>query len=211
MSKLSKAKNQKIGYVLGLTGGIATGKSTTAAVFRQHEVPVIDGDSIAREVVEPGTKGLLALVQGVGEEILQKDGTLDRVTLAKIVFHSPEQRKKLDRLLDPFIRQAIKEQIQQQKVSHPLVVADIPLLFEGHYEQDMDAVAVVYLTEKIQLQRLMKRNQLSLTEATKRIESQWSIEIKKNLADIIFDNSRSKEELVQQIENWLMNFNNRFL
>lgn len=180
MSKLPKTKNQQVGYVLGLTGGIATGKSTAAAVFSRHQIPMIDGDIIAREVVQPQTPGLAAIVQEFGEEILQEDGSLDRVALAKIIFDSTEQRQKLDRLLDPFIRQAITEQIKQQKANYPLVVVDIPLLFEGHYEQEMDAVAVVYLPEEIQLQRLMKRNQLTLDEAKKRIQSQMPIEEKKN-------------------------------
>ena len=211
MSKLPKTKNQQVGYVLGLTGGIATGKSTAAAVFSRHQIPMIDGDIIAREVVQPQTPGLAAIVQGFGEEILQEDGSLDRVALAKIIFDSTEQRQKLDRLLDPFIRQAITEQIRQQKANYPLVVVDIPLLFEGHYEQEMDAVAVVYLPEKIQLQRLMKRNQLTPDEAKKRIQSQMPIEEKKKLADIVFDNSGSKDELTCQIERWLSDFNNRFL
>ena len=148
MSKLPKTKNQQVGYVLGLTGGIATGKSTAAAIFSRHQIPMIDGDIIAREVVQPQTPGLAAIVQEFGEEILQEDGSLDRVALAKIIFDSTEQRQKLDRLLDPFIRQVITEQIKQQKANYPLVVVDIPLLFEGHYEQDMDAVAVVYLPEE---------------------------------------------------------------
>lgn len=211
MSKLPKTKDQQVGYVLGLTGGIATGKSTAAAVFSRHQIPMIDGDIIAREVVQPQTPGLAAIVQDFGEEILQEDGSLDRVALAKIIFDSTEQRQKLDRLLDPFIRQAITEQIQQQKSRHLLVVVDIPLLFEGHYEQEMDAVAVVYLPEEIQLQRLMKRNQLTLAEAKKRIQSQMPIEEKKKLADIVFDNSGSKDELTCQIEHWLTHFNNRFL
>lgn len=211
MSKLPKTKNQQVGYVLGLTGGIATGKSTAAAVFSRHQIPMIDGDIIAREVVQPQTPGLAAIVQEFGEEILQEDGTIDRVALAKIIFDSTEQRQKLDHLLDPFIRQAITEQIKQQKANYPLVVVDIPLLFEGHYEQEMDAVAVVYLPEEIQLQRLMKRNQLTLDEAKKRIQSQMPIEEKKKLADIVFDNSGSKDELTCQIERWLSDFNNRFL
>ncbi|EMF0149190.1 dephospho-CoA kinase [Enterococcus hirae] len=211
MSKLPKTKDQQVGYVLGLTGGIATGKSTAAAVFSRHQIPMIDGDIIAREVVQPQTPGLAAIVQEFGEEILQEDGSLDRVALAKVIFDSTEQRQKLDRLLDPFIRQAITEQIKQQKANYPLVVVDIPLLFEGHYEQEMDAVAVVYLPEEIQLQRLMKRNQLTLDEAKKRIQSQMPIEEKKKLADIVFDNSGSKDELTCQIERWLLDFNNRFL
>lgn len=210
MSKLPKTEN-KIGFVLGLTGGIATGKSTAAAIFSNHGIPIVDGDIIAREVVTPKSEGLLALVSVFGDVILQKNGTLDRKALGQIVFNSAEERKKMDRLLDPFIRTAITEQIEQLKTEYPLVVADIPLLYEGHYEQLMDAVAVVYLPESIQIQRLMKRNHLSLEEAKQRVISQLSIEEKKALADIVFDNSGSKEMLEAQIKNWLAEPRNRFL
>ncbi|MGX7172554.1 dephospho-CoA kinase [Enterococcus ratti] len=209
MPKLSKTTNRKVGYVLGLTGGIATGKSTAAAVFRTHHIPVIDGDTIAREVVEPNSQGLTALAQTFGEGILHKNGTLNRSALAKIIFSSSKQRKKLDQLLDPFIRQAVNKQIQQADA--PLIVVDLPLLFERHYEEEMTAVAVVYIPEITQLQRLMKRNQLSLEEAEKRIHSQLSIERKKERADFLFDNTGSVENLTTQIENWLSDFNNRFL
>ena len=210
MSKLPKTEN-KIGFVLGLTGGIATGKSTAAAIFSNHGIPIVDGDIIAREVVAPKSEGLLALVSVFGDVILQKNGTLDRKALGQIVFNSAEERKKMDRLLDPFIRTAITEKIEQLKTEYPLVVADIPLLYEGHYEQLMDAVAVVYLPENIQIRRLMKRNHLSLEEAKQRVISQLSIEEKKALADIVFDNSGSKEMLEAQIKNWLAEPRNRFL
>lgn len=210
MSKLPKTEN-KIGFVLGLTGGIATGKSTAAAIFSNHGIPIVDGDIIAREVVAPKSEGLLALVSVFGDVILQKNGTLDRKALGQIVFNSAEERKKMDRLLDPFIRTAITEKIEQLKTEYPLVVADIPLLYEGHYEQLMDAVAVVYLPENIQIRRLMKRNHLSLEEAKQRVSSQLSIEEKKALADIVFDNSWSKEMLEAQIKNWLAEPRNRFL
>ncbi|WP_422699226.1 dephospho-CoA kinase [Enterococcus durans] len=210
MSKLPKTEN-KIGFVLGLTGGIATGKSTAAAIFSNHGIPIVDGDIIAREVVAPKSEGLLALVSVFGDVILQKNGTLDRKALGQIVFNSAEERKKMDRLLDPFIRTAITEKIEQLKTEYPLVVADIPLLYEGHYEQLMDAVAVVYLPENIQIRRLMKRNHLSLEEAKQRVSSQLSIEEKKAFADIVFDNSGSKEMLEAQIKNWLAEPRNRFL
>ncbi|EGP0011956.1 dephospho-CoA kinase [Enterococcus faecium] len=209
MSELSKAENRKVGFVLGLTGGIATGKSTAAKVFQSHRFPLIDGDVIARETVEPGTLALRKVVSVFGQEILQSDGQLDRGKLGMIVFPSKEKRQKLDQLLDPFIRKAIKDQIAYLSSHHPLVIVDIPLLYEGHYDHYMDAVAVVYTTPDIQLRRLMKRNQLTLEQAQQRISSQLPIEEKKQRADILFDNNGTKEELVEQIENWLSA--NRFL
>ncbi len=209
MSELSKAENRKVGFVLGLTGGIATGKSTAAKVFQSHGFPLIDGDVIARETVEPGTLALRKVVSVFGQEILQSDGQLDRGKLGMIVFPLKEKRQKLDQLLDPFIRKAIKDQIAYLSSHHPLVIVDIPLLYEGHYDHYMDAVAVVYTTPDIQLRRLMKRNQLTLEQAQQRISSQLPIEEKKQRADILFDNNGTKEELVEQIENWLSA--NRFL
>ncbi len=176
---------------------------------------------IARETVEPGTIALRKVVSVFGQEILQSDGQLDRGKLGMIVFPSKEKRQKLDQLLDPFkrqkldqlldpfIRKAIKDQIASLSSNHPLVIVDIPLLYEGHYDHYMDAVAVVYTTPDIQLRRLMKRNQLTLEQAQQRISSQLPIEEKKQRADILFDNNGTKEELVEQIENWLSA--NRFL
>ena len=209
MSELSKAENRKVGFVLGLTGGIATGKSTAAKVFQSHGFPLIDGDVIARETVELGTLALRKVVSVFGQEILQSDGQLDRGKLGMIVLQTKKKRQKLDQLLDPFIRKAIKDQIAYLSSHHPLVIVDIPLLYEGHYDHYMDAVAVVYTTPDIQLRRLMKRNQLTLEQAQQRISSQLPIEEKKQRADILFDNNGTKEELVEQIENWLSA--NRFL
>ncbi|MDA3972795.1 dephospho-CoA kinase [Enterococcus thailandicus] len=203
MSKMSATKNTKVGFVLGLTGSIATGKSTAAEVFKRHGIPVIDGDVVAREVVEPGTAGLSAIVEVFGKQILNEDGTLNRKQLGAIVFADNELRQTLNRVLNPFIRGRIKQQIAEKKQHNPLVVVDVPLLFEGQYERYMDAVAVVYTTEAIQLERLMKRNQLTEAEALKRIKTQWSIETKKERADFLFDNTQTKEALVQQVELWL--------
>ncbi|MGG5312904.1 dephospho-CoA kinase [Enterococcus sp. DIV1271a] len=209
MSNMSETKNTQVGFVLGLTGGIATGKSTAAAVFQQYGFPVIDADQVAREVVEPETPGLQALVQAFGKEILQKDGQLDRQKLGQLIFGSVTAREQLNQVLDPFIRGKITEEIVKNKATHPLVVVDIPLLFEGHYDAQMDAVAVVYIPESQQIDRLMARNQLTKQEAEQRVKSQLSIEEKKRRADIVFDNRQTKEDLSDEIKKWL-SFN-RFL
>lgn len=163
---------------------------------------------IARETVEPGTLALRKIVSVFGQEVLQSDGQLDRGKLGMIVFPSKEKRQKLDQLLDPFIRKAIKDQIASLSSNHPLVIVDIPLLYEGHYDHYMDAVAVVYTTPETQLQRLMKRNQLTLKQARRELVVSFQSK-KKRRADILFDNNGTKEKLVGQIENWL--FANRFL
>lgn len=191
-------------FVLGLTGSIATGKSTVSRYFITQGIPVVDADLIARAVVAPGTPGLTALVSHFGEKILTKDKELNRQALGQIVFSDQTKREELDELLEPFLRAGIKEGINtyiQQGV--PLVVADIPLLFEKNYAEDMDGIMVVYLPEEIQLTRLMKRDDISCQQAKARIDSQLSIEKKRQLADVVIDNSGTVAETQHQVLTWL--------
>lgn len=190
-------------FILGVTGGIATGKSTVVAVFREAGIPIVDGDLIAREIVEPGQPALTALVQAFGTEILDGD-RLNRKKLGAIVFQDSAKRRVMDRLLDRYLRGAITEQIKAAAKSAPLVVADIPLLYEANYAQYMDQVAVVYLPQDVQLARLMQRDNLSEETAIKRIESQLPIEEKRQKADFIFDNQGSRAETKQQVWDWLV-------
>lgn len=148
-------------FVLGITGGIASGKSTVVTLFKEQGFPVVDGDIVAREVVEPDTEGLQALKKVFGSEIIKENGALDRKRLGTIVFQDEEQRNLLNRTLDSFIRKEITKQTEEAKRVSPLVIVDIPLLYEGKYEAMMNQVAVVYVTPEIQLQRLMMRNDFS--------------------------------------------------
>lgn len=193
-------------FVLGVTGGIASGKSTAVAHFRKLGFRIVDADIVARDVVRPGTPGLKVLIETFGHQIINDQGGLDREGLGKIIFADETKRKQLNQLLSPFIRQEILRQIQANK-DYRLVVVDIPLLYEAGYEQYMDQVAVIYIPEEMQKQRLMLRNDLSEAEAALRIASQLSIEKKKVRADIVFDNQGSIEDLTQQIDAWV----NRFL
>lgn len=190
-------------YVLGITGGIASGKSTVVNVFRSYDFPIVDGDVVARRVVEPETPGLLALVNVFGDSIITPEGTLDRKKLGSLIFQDETERKKLNQTLEPFIRSEIDRQIEIAKKNSPLVIADIPLLYESDYKKQMDAVAVVYTDQSTQLKRLMARNQLSEVEAMNRINSQMSLEEKKQLADIVFDNRGSLDETADQVIEWL--------
>lgn len=191
--------------ILGLTGGIATGKSTVVKVFKELGFPVVDADVIAREVVEVGRPALAKIVSTFGTEMLQPDGSLDRKKLGALVFSDEEKRQKLNALLSPFLREAILSQIEKKKDRASLVVVDIPLLYEGGYENDMDQVAVVYVPETIQLDRLMERDHLTEQEAWQRINSQLSIEQKKQKADIVFDNQKTIQETKKLVENWVLN------
>ncbi|MER1924590.1 MAG: dephospho-CoA kinase, partial [Enterococcus casseliflavus] len=118
-------------FVLGVTGGIATGKSTAVAHFRSLGLPIIDADIIAREVVEPNTEGLQAVTQAFGPQILTDDGHLNRQTLGALIFNDPEKRRLLNQTLSPFIRQEILSQIEEKKQQVPLLIVDIPLLYEA--------------------------------------------------------------------------------
>lgn len=190
--------------ILGLTGGIATGKSTVVNKFKRLGYPVVDADVIAREIVEIGTPALAKVVASFGSDILQSDGSLDRKKLGEIVFSDGEDRKKLNELLSPFLKEAILSQINQKKRDANLVVVDIPLLYEGGYDKYMDQVAVVYIPEVTQLSRLMERDQLTQRQAQQRMDSQMSIEKKKQKADIVFDNQKSIQETEKMVEQWTL-------
>jgi dephospho-CoA kinase len=191
-------------YILGLTGSIATGKSTVAKLFLSAGIPVVDVDLGARAVVLPGAPGLADIIDHFGEAYLLPDGTLDRKRLGALIFSDREKRKELDALL----KERINDWIQAEKEryiseGHNLIVLDIPLLYEGGYEDSCDAVMVVYVPEELQLQRLMSRNHLDEDEATRRMQSQLSIEKKKELADFVIDNSGTIEETEKQVNEWL--------
>ncbi|MEI5988878.1 dephospho-CoA kinase [Enterococcus crotali] len=192
-----------MGLILGVTGGIATGKSTVVSIFRSLNFPIVDADVIAREIVEVGEPALEKIVAVFGSEVIKTDGSLDRKKLGKIIFSDDEKRKKLNKILSPFLKKAILTQIADKKNQAPMVIVDIPLLFEGGYDKYVDKVAVVYVPETTQLARLMKRDHLTQGEAQQRINSQMSIEKKKQKADIVFDNQKSIQETEKIVRKWV--------
>ena len=193
-------------YILGLTGGIATGKSTVSRYFSDKGYAVVDADVVARRVVEPGTEGLANIVAHFGTEIIQKDGTLNREKLGAMIFADAKKRETLNSLLSDLIRRAIMaDTATLVNANQPLIVLDIPLLYEAGYETHCDAVMVVYTTEEVQRKRLMGRNNLSEEEALNRIASQEPIEAKKNRADIVIDNNGTLNDTYEQVETWLKN------
>lgn len=187
--------------VIGLTGGIATGKTTVSNYLKELGYPVIDADVIARHVVEPGTKGLRMITDTFGAKVLTSDGQLDRQQLAQLVFTSSEQLQQLNRILQPIIRERIQELIGTSKDS--VVVIDVPLLYEQHYEELCDVVMVVSVQPQQQLKRLMNRNHLTMDEAKNRVASQMPLSSKERLADVVIDNNGSVEETRQQVKRWL--------
>lgn len=186
---------------IGITGGIASGKSTVTAYLISKGWPVIDADLIARQVVEPGTDGLKAVVDQFSKEVLTAEGTLDRPKLGEIIFNDPIKRQQLNRILLPLVQQEILHQLNHQKAQ--LVFADIPLLFEEGYERWFDETWVVDVPLQQQLERLMKRNGLSQSQALARINSQMPLQKKKKLGTRVLDNSKGKKELYDQIDQLL--------
>lgn len=190
--------------VIGLTGSIATGKSTVAEMFKELSIPVIDADLLAREVVEPGEEAYTNIIEHFGDTILQADRTLDRKRLGEIVFSDEEKRKDLNGIIHPAIRKRMLEQRDALiKKGEACIVLDIPLLFESELEHFVDKTLVVYLNEKTQLERLMKRNELSKEEALQRISSQIPVKEKAQRANEVIDNNGTKEETFMQLKEVL--------
>ncbi|MEK5029693.1 dephospho-CoA kinase [Paenibacillus sp. FSL M7-1046] len=187
--------------IMGLTGGIASGKSTVSALFVEKGARLVDADVIAREVMLPGHPVLAAAVLHFGEGILLPDGTLNRTRLGEIVFHDPEARQALNQLTHPAIRQEIKNRMNTMEQEDPqrLIIVDIPLLYESELDNLFGQIVVVYVPREVQLDRLMERNGLSLEQAQGRLDAQLDIELKRNRADYIIDNSGTLAQTEQQV------------
>ncbi|MNJ37088.1 Dephospho-CoA kinase [compost metagenome] len=192
---------------IGLTGGIATGKSTVSRMLVKRGAVLIDADVIAREVMEPGHPVLLAVQKRFGAAVIHKDGTLNRKKLGEIVFSDPEERKALNEITHPAIRAEMRTRMADFEEAQPgrLVVVDIPLLYESGLDTMFDQVMVVYVPREIQLSRLMERDGLTLEQAEARIRAQMDIEWKKERADILIDNSLGLDKTESQIEDFWRN------
>ena len=187
-------------FKIGLTGGIASGKSTVLTYFKDKGIPYIDADIVAREVVEPGTEGLKAIVDTFGSHVLHDDGTLNREALGAIVFHNEEKRQLLNSCLKTHIRNRIMELTSQYEPGNtPILIYDIPLLIEGEWYTMMDEVWLVYVNETTQIERLMSRNGYTREDALARINSQMRLDDKRAYADIIVDNNGTPHDLTVQL------------
>ncbi|AMV61348.1 Dephospho-CoA kinase [Pediococcus damnosus] len=189
--------------ILGLTGSIATGKSTVSAYLKELGYPIVDADQVARDVVQPETAVANQLRTTFGDVIFD-NLTLNRKRLGKIVFADATQLEKLNAIIQPAIRVAIIQSLKKEQTAN-LVVLDAPLLLEQGYQQLVDKIMVVKSDPTSQLDRLMRRDGFSKQEAQKRIATQWSQEKKLGFADIVIDNSGSIEETRQQVLKWLDN------
>lgn len=194
--------------VIGLTGSIASGKSTVSLMFDDFNIPVIDADKISREVVMPGEKAYEQIVDSFGEAILREDTSIDRPKLGAIVFEDEEKRKLLNSIVHP----AVREKMLEQRDAHvesgiKSAILDIPLLFESKLTDFVDKTVVVYVDEHVQLERLMERDGYSEKEAYQRIHAQMPVKEKAELADAVIDNNGSKHDSYEQLESLLRKWN----
>ncbi|HDT6322812.1 TPA: dephospho-CoA kinase [Staphylococcus aureus] len=189
--------------VIGLTGGIASGKSTVSELLSVFGFKVVDADKAAREAVKKGSKGLGQVREVFGDEAIDENGEMNRRYMGDLVFNHPEKRLELNAIIHPIVRDIMEEEKQEYLKQGYNVIMDIPLLFENELENTVDEVWVVYTSESIQMDRLMQRNNLSLEDAKARVYSQISIDKKSRMADHVIDNLGDKLELKQNLERLL--------
>ncbi|MFC1834139.1 dephospho-CoA kinase [Thermodesulfobacteriota bacterium] len=188
--------------IVGLTGGIASGKSTVAAKLRDAGVPVICLDELAHEVVRPGAPALEEIRQVFGDGVMAPDGGLDRQAMAQVVFVNREKRETLESIIHPRVAHEKDRQLKKlESEGHRCAVIDVPLLFEVGWEKHCNCVVLVYAPRGLQEERLMKRDDLSTAEARQRLDSQMSMEEKRERADYIIDNTGSRDETERQVED----------
>ncbi len=186
--------------VIGLTGGIATGKSTVSAIFKKAGAVIIDADRIARDVVKKGLPAYREIIDTFGDKVLAPNGEIDRTVLGDIIFNDPQQKQLLNRIVHPYVSTETDLQLKQIEKNHPntIVILDIPLLIEAQMHEDLSDVIVVYVPEHTQIERLMQRDGISKADALARVRSQMPIEEKKDLATIVIDNSGTRENTRKQ-------------
>lgn len=199
--KLISADNT---ILVGVTGGIASGKSTVSRQLAAAGLAVVDADQVARQVVEPGTSGLQQVVNTFGSGVLQPNGALDRHGLGRLVFNDDGKRRQLNQILQPIIRVAIGDEVDQlRREGRRIIVLDIPLLFETGYAKDCDRILVVTIRPDIQLQRLIARNGYSQEEAQARIDAQFPLAAKAARADYVINNSGDRQALSKAVDAFL--------
>ncbi len=186
--------------IIGLTGSIASGKSTVANFLKKQGYPVVDADEIARLVVEPGSPVLKTIESVFGADVIKEDGSMDRAKMGKLIFDDNKKREQLNTIIHPAIRKELIAQKEAQLAAGAeTVILDIPLLFENNLHDYVEKILVVAVTPEVQKERLMSRNQFSEQEAESRIASQLPMEIKKQGADAVIDNNGELAETEQQV------------
>jgi dephospho-CoA kinase len=200
---MAKAKEQGSHLIVGLTGGIASGKTTVSRMLEERGIPVIDFDLIARQIVEPGKPALKEIVAYFGDRVLEKNRHLDRKCLSRIVFQDARKRKKLEKMTHPRIIEAFQKQVDRiiKEDPHTIIQVVVPLLFEADLQHLVDRILLVYVPPNIQLDRLTRRNGIRREEAERMLKAQWPIDEKQSRADLIIHNEGSMEETRKQVDD----------
>jgi dephospho-CoA kinase len=194
--------------LLGLTGGIASGKSTVAAILRRLGAAVINADELSREVVQPGQGAWKEIVETFGSDVLQNDQSVDRKKLRKIVFLDPQARKKLEAIIHPRVRALAEQRMRELAAAgSSIIVYEVPLLFEGQIHLWLRPVLLVACDLATQKQRLRQRDGLTDIEAQQHLDAQMALEDKRKLADYVIENTGSLEDLEQQVRAVLQEIN----
>ena len=188
-----------MGKIIGITGGIASGKSTVTNFLRKQGFQVVDADAIVHQLQKPSGRLFQALVKRFGQEIILENGELNRPLLASLIFSNPEEREWSKQIQGEIIREELATLRDQLAQIEAVFFMDIPLLFEQEYVSWFDETWLVYVDRDVQVKRLMKRDQLSKDEAESRLAAQWPLEKKKDLASHILDNNGNQEQLLTQV------------
>ncbi|MFS9335344.1 dephospho-CoA kinase [Streptococcus peroris] len=188
-----------MGKIIGITGGIASGKSTVTEFLRQKGFQVVDADAVVRQLQKPGRRLYQVLVVHFGEKILLENGELNRPLLASLIFSNPEEQEWSKRTQGEIIREELAALRNQFAQTEALFFMDIPLLFEQDYASWFDETWLVYVNRDVQLERLMKRDQISKEAAETRLNSQWPLERKISLSSHSLDNNGNQEQLIAQV------------
>lgn len=204
---MGNKEGMKLSLVIGITGSIATGKSTVSKMIKELGFTVVDADVAARVVVEPGEEAYQKIVEHFGKEILLANGEIDRKKLGDLVFQNEKKRLLLNSIVHPAVRKKMNEEKELAfRRGEKVVFLDIPLLYESNLTYMVDKVLVVYVDQPTQLERLMNRNHLTKEEALARITSQLSIEQKRERADAVIDNrgtiEQTKTQLLSVLKDW---------
>lgn len=187
--------------IIGLTGGIATGKSTVASFFSKRNIPVIDADQLAKEAVQPGSLALERITALFGSDIIAHDGTLDRKCLAALIFSDPDKRRQLEKILHPEIKRLSEERFAQEiSAGNRLLIYMAPLLIEAGATDRVNDIWVVTVRPGIQLERLMLRDGITLEQAQRIIASQMPLSEKERYGSVIIDNSGTEAETYKILE-----------
>ena len=188
-----------MGKIIGITGGIASGKSTVTNFLRKQGFQVVDADAVVHQLQKPGGRLFEALVQHFGQKIILENGELNRILLASLIFSNTDEREWSKQIQGEIIREELATLRDQLAQTEEIFFMDIPLLFEQDYVSWFDQTWLLYVDRDVQVERLMKRDQLSEDEAEFRLAAQWPLEKKKDLASYVLDNNGSRDQLVSQV------------